>query len=324
MNKNILVTGGAGYIGSHTCKELYMNGFKPVVVDNLTNGFKHNVKWGPLEIFDIRDKKNLKDLLNKYNPIAVIHFAANAYVGESINNPLKYYDNNIAGTLCLLKEMLEANIRNLIFSSSCATYGVPKTLPIELEHPQVPISPYGFTKLVCEKMIKQFGSSYNFKFGILRYFNAAGNDPECELIEEHDPETHLIPLAIKSAFENEFKFKIYGNDYSTKDGTCIRDFIHVTHLAKAHIYTLKELLKNGKSTIQNLGSGRGYSVKEVLKKIELHSNKKIQIVYEKRRDGDPKELWARPNSRFTKLLCEDPLDWIIKTAIAGYKKNNFQ
>ena len=322
MKKNIIVTGGAGFVGSHACKELYKSEFNPIVIDNLSNGFKHNVKWGPLEICDIKDEKKLIKVFNKYNPIAVIHFAANAYVGESMENPIKYYDNNIVGTLSLLKVMSNFNIKNIIFSSSCATYGIPKYLPIDLKHPQDPVNPYGFSKLVCENMIKQIATSCGFKYCILRYFNAAGNDPECELIEEHEPETHLIPLAIRSAYEKNFKLRVFGNDYDTRDGTCIRDFVHVSHLAKAHVYTLKDLLNNQKSIIKNLGSGKGYTIKEVIQKIELYSNKKIKIIVEKRRCGDPKELWTTPDLTLKKFIKDDPLNLIIQTAIDGYKKKN--
>ena len=243
--RKILVTGGAGFIGSHTCKALARAGFTPVTYDNLSTGHRWAVKWGPLEIGDIRDRRRLDEVLSAHKPDAVIHFAASAYVGESMVNPGKYYDNNVVGTLRLLEAIKDHSIPNLVFSSSCATYGIPDRLPIREEDAQRPINPYGASKLVCERMIMDFAAACGLSWNALRYFNAAGADPDGEIGEDHDPETHLIPLILDAALGHRPSISILGDDYDTEDGTCVRDFIHVSDLASAHVRALHSLLEGG-------------------------------------------------------------------------------
>ena len=226
--QNILVTGGAGYIGSHACKALSKAGYNPVAYDSLENGHKWAVKWGPLEVGNIQDQTRLDEVINDYKPEAVMHFAAYAYVGESVKNPGKYYRNNVAGTLTLLEAMRDHEIKKIIFSSTCAIYGHPEKIPITEDQQQHPINAYGSSKLMMEQIIKDFSEAHNINYVSLRYFNAAGADPECETGEVHDPETHLIPLVLDVALGKSDHVKIYGTDYDTPDGTCIRDYIHVT------------------------------------------------------------------------------------------------
>ncbi len=233
--KPILVTGGAGYIGSHACKALANAGYMPVTYDNLVYGHREAVKWGPLEEGDIADPIRLESVLRKYGPKAVMHFAAYAYVGESVENPSKYYRNNVAGTLTLLDTMRTCAVDKLIFSSTCATYGMPEQIPITEDHPQNPINPYGRSKLMIEWILKDYAAAYGLKYVSLRYFNAAGADPDGEIGEDHDPETHLIPLVLDVALGRRDHLNIFGTDYDTTDGTCIRDYIHVTDLADAHL-----------------------------------------------------------------------------------------
>ena len=228
MKKHILVTGGAGYIGSHVCLALFKAGYQPIVYDNLSRGYKWAVKWGPLEIGDILNKKTLIKVIADYKPVAIIHFAALAYVGESIQNPSDYYINNVSGTLNLLEILIEFKNIPIIFSSSCATYGIPKKMYIDEGDEQIPINPYGQSKLMIEKILKDYNNAYGLKSITLRYFNVAGADPDCQIGEYHKPETHLIPLALEAASNNKKKLYIFGDDYPTKDGTCIRDYIHVS------------------------------------------------------------------------------------------------
>jgi len=237
---NILVTGGAGYIGSHTCKQLKKYGLSPIVYDNLSRGHKEFVQWGPFVEGDILDTEKVKKTLEEHKIQAVIHFAAFAYVGESVENPSLYYKNNVHGTFSLLEAMLKANVKNLVFSSTCATYGIPEKIPLMEDMPQNPINPYGQTKLMIEKILRDYGTAYGFKSVCLRYFNAAGADQDGVIGERHNPETHLIPLAIEAALKNK-TMKIFGNDYETPDGTCLRDYIHVTDLAEPPLLALKHL-----------------------------------------------------------------------------------
>ncbi len=241
IQKTVLVTGGAGYIGAHACKALAEVGYTPVTYDNFAYGHPGAVKWGPLEKGDIDDRKQLEMVMQKYNPCAVMHFAAYAYVGESVKNPAKYYRNNVAGTLSLLESMKSCGIDKIIFSSTCATYGIPDQIPIVENHPQNPINPYGRSKLMIEWILHDFAAAYDFKFVSLRYFNAAGADPAAVIGEDHDPETHLIPLVLDAALGRRNRLEIYGTDYDTPDGTCIRDYIHVSDLAGAHLLALKYL-----------------------------------------------------------------------------------
>lgn len=284
---NILVTGGAGYIGSHTCKALAKAGYTPITFDNLIYGHKWAVKWGVLEIGDINDKRRLKEVLEKYNPIAVIHFAAFAYVGESVKEPAKYYQNNVCGTLTLLEAMQEKGIKRIVFSSTCATYGIPKTIPITEQMPQTPINPYGHSKLMIEQILRDYHQAYDIRSISLRYFNAAGADIDCEIGEAHDPETHLIPLVLQAAAGIRSSITIFGDDYDTHDGTCIRDYIHVTDLADAHVKALTALSKESSSTALNLGTGQGYSIREVIEMVEKVTGRKVPYTIGARRLGDP-------------------------------------
>ena len=236
--KKILVTGGAGYVGSHACKVLAQSGIEPIVFDNLSRGNPGAVKWGPLEIGDILDSDRLDEVLTKYRPDAIMHFAAYAYVGESVGDPETYYVNNVTGSLQLIKAMRHHDINKIIFSSSCSTYGMPQALAIDEMHLQIPVNPYGMTKLTIEACLRDFGVAYGLQSVVLRYFNAAGADPDGEIGEKHDPETHLIPLAIDAAIGRRGELTIHGDDYDTIDGTCVRDFVHVTDLANAHVQAL--------------------------------------------------------------------------------------
>ena len=318
---NILVTGGAGYIGSHTCKELHKNGFTPVVLDNLSTGHAEFVKWGPFMLGDIQDEEHIRSALETYEPVAVIHFAASAYVGESVVEPEKYYSNNVIGSLNLLKVMLEEKCNNLVFSSSCATYGLPQKTPITIDHIQKPINPYGTSKLIVEKIICDYIIAYQLNATILRYFNAAGADLDGDIGERHDPETHLIPNAIDAALNSKKHLDVYGTDYDTPDGTCIRDFIHVTDLAKAHVLSLKKMLNRDDTTqakqhIYNLGSEQGFSVYEIIAAVEAVTGEKVSIKKRPRRAGDPPILVADSEDARTKLNWS-PLYSSLKTIISS-------
>ena len=257
---NVLVTGGAGYIGAHCCKELYLQGYHPITIDNLVYGHKESVKWGDFYHGDIGHPKHLRNCLKKYKIDAVMHFAAYAYVGESMEDPLKYYTNNVFNTINLLNLLLGHHIKYFVFSSSCATYGNPVSVPIYEDHQRKPINPYGRTKRMIEEILEDLDAAYGLKFISLRYFNAAGADPAGYIGEKHDPETHLIPLVLDVAVGKCNAIKVFGTDYQTEDGTCIRDYIHVTDLARAHILALEKLLDGSKSSVFNLGQGKGYSV----------------------------------------------------------------
>jgi UDP-arabinose 4-epimerase len=284
---NILVTGGAGYIGSHACKALSATGFTPVTFDNLVYGHREAVRWGPLVIADLLDQNAISKAIQDYQPVAVMHFAAYAYVGESVENPGKYYRNNVVGSLNLLEAMRDADIDKIIFSSTCATYGVPEQLPIPETHAQHPINPYGTSKLMIEKMLTDFDHAHALRSICLRYFNAAGADMEAEIGEDHDPETHLIPLVLEAAAGLRESIMIYGNDYATPDGSCIRDYVHVSDLANAHVLALQSLLKGGASAVYNIGNGYGYSVEEVISTARKVTGKNIPVTIGPRRAGDP-------------------------------------
>ncbi len=323
--KNILVTGGAGYIGSHTCKTLAQAGYTPIAYDNLTYGHKWAVKWGPFEEGDISDRKRLDEVLKKYNPAAILHFAAFAYVGESVQNPAKYYRNNVAGSLTLLEAMHANKISKIIFSSTCATYGIPSEVPITESHPQNPINPYGSSKLMVETILKDYDTAFGITHINLRYFNAAGADPEYETGEVHDPETHLIPLTIYAATGISNNIRIFGTDYPTKDGTCIRDYIHVTDLADAHVKALAHLMETNRSDSFNLGCGNGISVKEVMKAVKKVSKSDFKITEVERRDGDPPILISS-SGKATELLKWRPkyssIEMIVETAFNWHNKWN--
>ncbi len=284
--KSVLVTGGAGYIGSQTCKAMAAAGYRPVVYDNLVNGHAWAVKWGPFEYGDILDRARLDEVLAKHKPHAVIHFAAYAYVGESVDDPAKYYRNNVVGSLTVLQAARDHGIENFVFSSSCAAYGVPTKIPITEDAPLEPINPYGTSKVVVERMLRDFSAAYGLKWIALRYFNAAGCDPDGEVGEAHIPETRVIPLALDAA-EGLCEFTVFGNDYDTPDGTCIRDYIHVADLASGHVSALRALEGGLESDVFNLGVGRGYSVGEIIETVEQVTGKKVPVVLGARRDGDP-------------------------------------
>lgn len=292
LKQNVLVTGGAGYIGSHTCKILARAGYQPIVYDNLSEGHHSAVRWGPLIIADIADKETLTRTVEKYNVSRVIHFAASAYVGESITHPRKYFHNNLAKTLSMLDCLLDCEIRNIVFSSTCATYGVPEALPIKECHPQKPINPYGESKLAVEKILHWYGQSYGMKWVSLRFFNAAGADPEGEIGESHRCETHLIPLALQAAAGVLDHLSVFGTEYPTPDGTAMRDYIHVLDLAKAHVLALRYLEAGQPSCALNLGTGIGHSVNEITSTIEELTHRTIPCRLLPRRDGDPAVLVA--------------------------------
>jgi UDP-arabinose 4-epimerase len=315
--KVVLVTGGAGYIGSHACKALANAGYTPIAYDNLIYGHEWAVKWGPFEQGNILDRKRLDEVIEQYQPVAIMHFAAYAYVGESVGQPGKYYRNNVVGSLTLLEVMRDHQIPNIIFSSSCATYGEPEQIPIPEDHKQSPINPYGHSKLMIEQMLSDFDIAHNLKSVALRYFNAAGADPDGETGEDHDPETHLIPLVFDAAAGKRPSIAVFGDDYDTPDGTCIRDYIHVTDLADAHVSALKYLEQDGETTQYNLGNGTGFSVKDVIDTAKQVTGKDIPVDIGKRRAGDPPRL-VGDAARIRKELNWSPeyadLDTIIETA----------
>lgn len=286
----ILVTGGAGYVGAHACKALKNAGYEPVVFDNLVYGHRDFVKWGEFEAGDLTDRSSVGAVIKKYSPGAIMHFAAYAYVGESVAEPLKYYRNNVVGSLNLLEAAKDNGAKLVVFSSTCATYGIPHDVPITEDHPQSPVSPYGKTKLAVEQILKDFDAAYGIKSVSLRYFNAAGADPDMEAGEDHNPETHLIPLTLDAAMGRKSHITVFGTDYDTPDGTCIRDYIHVTDLADAHVKALKYLINGGQSTAFNLGTGAGYSVKEVINAAQRVVGRYIIQKEGKRRAGDPPSL----------------------------------
>ena len=323
MKKKVLVTGGAGYIGSHTCKALAQAGYQPVVLDNLVYGHEWAAKWGPMEKGDTRDTEFVLRVLDKYQPEAVIHFAAFAYVGESVTHPHKYYDNNVAGSLALLHAMVQSQLDKLIFSSTCATYGIPSSKTIPEDHPQNPINPYGRSKLMVEQILRDFDAAYGLRSIALRYFNAAGADPDCEIGEDHDPETHLIPLVLDAAMGRRPDITIFGNDYDTPDGTCVRDYIHVNDLAGAHVSALENLLDGGKTDALNLGTGTGCSVREVIDVTRSITGRTIEVSESARRPGDPPFLVAEPGRAQKKLdwkPTHSGLDKIIGTAWAWHQQ----
>ena len=258
MQGSIIITGGAGYIGSHTCLELAKHGYQVVVLDNLCQGHREFAQFGEFVLGDIGDQDLLDLVFKRFRPKAVMHFAAHTDVGESVHNPAKYYLNNLKNTVTLLEAMRRAGVNHFVFSSSCATYGLPVTLPLLESNPQLPISPYGRSKLMIEQILQDYSTGYGFKFVALRYFNAAGADPEGRLGERHDPETHLIPLVLKAALDPEQEVRVFGTDYDTPDGTCIRDYIHVADLARAHHLALAYLRDGGESDAFNLGNGQGF------------------------------------------------------------------
>ncbi|GAB6058251.1 UDP-glucose 4-epimerase GalE [Desulfonatronum parangueonense] len=317
MSDCILVTGGAGYIGSQTCKALAAAGYRPVTLDNMVYGHEWAVKWGELVRGDILDARALDAVFSRHAPVAVIHFAAYAYVGESVTDPEKYYRNNVGGSLSLLEAMRRHDCRYMVFSSTCATYGEPKEIPIPENHPQHPVNPYGWSKLMIEQMLKDFDAAYGMRHVALRYFNAAGADPDGMVGEEHDPETHLIPLAILAALGKRGALSVFGRDYPTPDGTAIRDYIHVADLAEAHVAALKFLFAENRSEAFNLGTGTGHTVQQVIETVQEVGGRKVPVSDAPRRAGDPPALVAVAD-KARNILGWEPkisdLQGIIRTA----------
>ncbi|RWE44016.1 MAG: UDP-glucose 4-epimerase GalE [Mesorhizobium sp.] len=315
--KAILVTGGAGFIGSHTCKLLAAAGYLPVAFDNLSRGNEKSVAWGPLVVGDIRDRAAVQAAIATYRPTAVIHFAALAYVGESVQQPAEYYSTNVTGTIAVLDAARAHAIENIIFSSSCATYGVPEALPVRENSSQNPISPYGRTKLMGEQIIGDYACAYGMKFAILRYFNACGADPDGEIGEWHSPETHLVPRVLMAASGIIDEIEVFGTDYETPDGTCVRDYIHVSDLARAHLKALQHLEGGGQSLAVNLGTGRGVSIREIVQAVSRVTSRPVPAVFRDRRPGDPAELYADPSKARAHLGFVPELsdiDTIVSTA----------
>lgn len=319
----VLVTGGAGYIGSHTCKALAKAGYLPVTYDNLTYGHRWAVKWGPLEVGDILDRQRLDGVIAKYKPQAIMHFAAFAYVGESVADPGKYYRNNVAGSLNLIEAARDHGIASFVFSSTCATYGIPDRLPIVEETPQRPINPYGASKMFVERILADFGETHGLKSIALRYFNAAGADPDNEIGEDHDPETHLIPIILDAACGIRKTITVFGTDYETPDGTCIRDYIHVSDLADAHVKALEALRSGAPTDVFNLGNGRGFSVREVIAAAEAATGLRVPVSFGARRAGDPAQLVA-DSAKARDVLSWQPqitgLSEILRTAWAWHQR----
>jgi UDP-glucose-4-epimerase GalE len=319
MSQAILVTGGAGYIGSHACKAMARAGYRPVAYDNLSRGHRQAVRWGPLVEGDIADRVRLSAAITEHRVSAIMHFAALAYVGESVCNPALYYQNNLCGTLSMLETMRETGVRNIVFSSTCATYGVPDTVPIRETALQRPINPYGETKLAIERALSWYGLAYGIGWVALRYFNAAGADRDGEIGENHEPETHLIPLIVRAARGQRPPIEVYGTDYPTPDGTAIRDYIHVDDLAEAHLRALEWLLAGGEAVALNLGTGLGHSVREVIAAAEQVCGCAIPVRNGPRRQGDPPVLIADPSLAGVALgwrARHSSLDTIIGTAFA--------
>jgi UDP-glucose-4-epimerase GalE len=323
MALSILVTGGAGYIGSHACRALARAGYQPVVFDNLSRGHREAVRWGPLIEGDLADRNTLVSALETHQVAAVMHFAAHAYVGESVANPAMYYRNNLGGSLALIDAMRETGVDKIVFSSTCATYGIPAGSPIPESAPQLPVNPYGETKLAIERALHWYGEAYGLRSVSLRYFNAAGADPEGEIGELHEPETHLVPLVLQTALEQRPHVDIYGTDYPTPDGTAIRDYIHVDDLAEAHLRALDHLCAEGASMALNLGTGRGHSVREVIEMAQSVCGRAISWRETARRPGDPPVLVADPSRAAERLgwrAHRSDLQTIIRTAFSWHER----
>lgn len=319
----ILIVGGAGYIGAHINKELNRQGYKTVIFDNLSFGHHDFVKWGVFKQGDLGNIDEIRAVFKEYPIEAVMHFAAFTYVGESVEDPQKYYLNNLSNTLKLLQVMLEEGVKYFVFSSTCATYGAPQEIPITENHPQRPINPYGKGKYMVEQVLSDYSHAYGLKYVSLRYFNAAGADPDAEIGELHQPETHLIPLILDAASGKRENIQIFGTDYSTHDGTCIRDYIHVMDLACAHIKALEYLQEGNDSNIFNLGNGQGFSVKEVIETSQKVTGKEIKVEEVERRPGDPPVL-VGSSSKAREILNWHPkypdLTSIIETAWKWHQK----
>ncbi|MBS3647226.1 UDP-glucose 4-epimerase GalE [Pseudaminobacter sp. 19-2017] len=321
--KTVLVTGGAGYVGSHCCKAFARAGWTVIVFDNLSRGWREAVKWGPLVEGDIADAAEIGAALERHRPDVVAHFAAYAYVGESVERPEIYYRNNSVGSLVLLEEMRKVGIDKLIFSSTCASYGIPSRTPIDEEHPQAPINPYGWSKFMIERMIEDFAGAYGLSAVMLRYFNAAGCDPDGEIGERHEPETHVIPLAIEAALKQDRTFTVNGTDFDTRDGTAIRDYIHVSDLAQAHVLAAEKLLGERGIHVYNLGTGNGTTVGELVEAVSRLSGSQLRVAYGPPRPGDPPILVAARGKAERELGWfpqQSDIDRIAETALAWYRR----
>lgn len=323
--KTILIAGGAGYIGSHCTLEFQRAGYNCVIVDNLSEGHREAVKDCAFYQTNLSDQNELQKIFKNHKIDAVVHFAASTYVGVSVTNPQEYYHNNVVNTLNLLKVMLKNDVKKIVFSSTCATYGNPVYTPIDEKHPQNPINPYGKTKLMIEQILDDYDHAYGLKYMALRYFNAAGADNEAGIGESHNPETHLIPLVLEAASGKRDSIKIFGTDYDTPDGTCIRDYIHVNDLAKAHRLALEELFNKNTSNFYNLGIGKGYSVKEIIDLCRKITDKDIKSDIAPKREGDPPILVASNDKALSGLNFkpEIPIEEIIKTAWVWEQNRRF-
>jgi UDP-arabinose 4-epimerase len=323
MTQTVLVTGGAGFVGSHACKALARHGFTPVVYDNLSHGHEDSVRWGPLERGDILDGARLNEVITAHRPAAVMHFAAFIAVGESVADPGKYYRNNVAGALNLIEAARDHRIGAFVFSSTAAVYGIPDHVPIPESASKQPINPYGQSKWMVECMLRDFAAAHGLKSTALRYFHAAGADPDCETGERHDPETHLIPLALDAAAGIGKPLTVFGEDYPTADGTCIRDYIHVADLAEAHVAALRAMLGGADSNAYNLGTGNGFTVRQVIDAVERATGRPVPHGIGPRRAGDPAALVADPSAANRDLgwrpVMSD-LNSIVATAWAWHQK----
>lgn len=315
MTTSVLVTGGAGFVGSHACKALASAGHLPVVLDNLVEGNRWAVKWGPLIEGDLQDVDLVRRTMREHHVTAVLHFAAHAYVGESMHSPRKYFHNNVVNSLALLGAAVECSVRAFVFSSTCATYGMPQTLPIDETHAQMPVNPYGESKLFVEKALRWYDQAYGLRGVALRYFNAAGADPDGDIGEAHHHETHLIPLALRAALASA-PLDVYGTDYPTPDGTAIRDYVHVSDLAAAHVLALDYLLGGGASSAFNLGTGQGASVYEIIDAVNSTTGRKVAVRRAARRPGDPPVLVASAERART-LLGWSPRFSDLATIVAS-------
>ena len=319
----ILITGGAGYIGSHVCKELLRQGHQPIIYDNLQTGHREATQHAQFIEGDLADAKKLRDTFESFSIDCVMHFAADCQVGESVENPLKYFNNNVKNSLTLVEIMMKFSAKKFIFSSSAAVYGEPKKIPIPEEHPCLPLNPYGETKWIFEKALQRLHEAKKLDYISLRYFNAAGAHPDGDIGEDHSPETHLIPIAILSAMNGK-AIRIFGTDYETPDGTCIRDYIHVTDLARAHLLALERLESGGTSGIYNMGNGNGHSVKEVIETVREVTGMKVDTIESPRRPGDPARLVAS-SAKIERELGWNPeypdLVTIVDTAWQWHRKH---
>jgi UDP-arabinose 4-epimerase len=325
MERTVLVTGGAGYVGSHTSKALARAGYRPIVLDNLSRGNRGAVRWGPLEEAELRDADALDWIFAAYRPAAVIHLAAFAYVGESVVKPEIYYSNNLVGMISLLEAMRRHGVGSIVFSSTCAVYGNPIRLPLTEDHPKAPVNPYGFSKLACERILADYDAAHGLRSVSLRYFNAAGADPEGEIGEAHEPETHLIPLALRAATDPDFTLSVFGTDYPTPDGTAIRDYVHVADLAQAHVLALRCLEAGGQSRALNLGTGQGFSVRQILDAVSRILRHPMKSRDAGHRAGDPPALVAESGAARNVLdwsPAHSELETIITTAAAWHQKTH--